>query len=104
MGGRGEEKAQKKSYMWLHPPRGIELSIYDEPFVLCEKNDKENIQDAAKAKTDLLGTQGKSMKNEGKKIQNENVKELNKLNYLLKDLLQSSKELQENVENSGELL
>lgn len=43
MGSRGEEKAQKKSYMWLHPPRGIELSIYDELFVLCEKNDKENI-------------------------------------------------------------
>ena len=54
--------------MWLHPPRGIELSIYDELFVLCEKNDKENIQDAAKAKSDLLGAQGASMKNEGKKI------------------------------------
>ena len=44
------------------------MSIYDELFVLCEKNDKENIQDAAKAKSDLLGAQGASMKNEGKKI------------------------------------
>jgi hypothetical protein len=40
MGVRGEEKNQKKSYMWLHPPKNIELSVFDELFVLCEKNEK----------------------------------------------------------------
>ena len=40
MGSRGEEKNQKKSYMWLHPPQNIELSVYDELFVLCERNEK----------------------------------------------------------------
>lgn len=43
MGGRGEEKSQRKSYMWLHPPKLIELSIQDELFVLCEKNEKDDI-------------------------------------------------------------
>jgi hypothetical protein len=38
------------------------------------------------------------MKNEGKKIQNENIKQLNKLNYVLKHLIQSSKELEENFD------
>jgi hypothetical protein len=45
MGVRGEEKTQRKSYMWLHPPKLIELSIVDELFVLCEKNEKDTIQD-----------------------------------------------------------
>ena len=40
MGGKSEEKSLKKSYMWLHPPRNIELSIYDELFVLCEKSER----------------------------------------------------------------
>jgi hypothetical protein len=104
IGGRNDEKIQRKSYMWLHPPPKIELSFYDELFVLCEKNDKEN-QDQQKGKNDgQTGSSGKSMKNEGKKVQNENIKELNKLNSMLKDLLYSSKELSENVEKSGELL
>ena len=44
------------------------------------------------------------MKTEGKKIQNEIMKEMNKLNGSLKDLLYSSKELSINVENSCILL
>ena len=42
-----------------------------------------------------------TMKNEGKKIQNENLKSMSKLNSMLKNLLYSSKELCENVVNSG---
>ena len=45
-----------------------------------------------------------TMKNEGKKIQNENLKSMSKLNSMLKNLLYSSKELCENVVNSGQLL
>lgn len=39
LGVKNEEKSQKKSYMWLHPPRNIELNIYDELFVLCENSE-----------------------------------------------------------------
>lgn len=40
-GNHGEEKTQRKQYVWLHPPKNIELSIYDELFVLCEKSERE---------------------------------------------------------------
>jgi len=70
MGGRADEKSQKKSYMWLHPPRRIELSICDELFVLCERNEKDTMQEISKAKSDISqpNQSGKPMKNEGKKI------------------------------------
>jgi len=42
MGGRCDDIAPKKSYVWLHPPKKIELNIHDQLFVLCEKRDKEN--------------------------------------------------------------
>lgn len=29
IGSRSEEKAQRKSYVWMHPPKKIELNIYD---------------------------------------------------------------------------
>ena len=105
-GSRTEEKTQRKSYVWLHPPRKIELSIYDELFVLCERNERDDIADGQKAKTEpgQGGSTGSNLKNEGKKIQNENLKELTKLNTLLKELQYSSSELQENIEKSGELL
>jgi len=38
---RGEEKTQKKSYVWLHPPKKIEVGLQDQLFVLCEKTEKE---------------------------------------------------------------
>ena len=41
-GGQGDEKNQKKQYVWLHPPKAIELSIFDMLFVLSEKSDKES--------------------------------------------------------------
>jgi hypothetical protein len=72
LGGRGEEKTQRKSYVWLHPPKKIELNIYDQLFVLCEKSEKENLLETQKAKSDLnsgqAGNLGKTIKNEGKKI------------------------------------
>ena len=43
-GNRSEERgANRKSYVWLHPPRKIELNVYDELFVLCEKDEKDDI-------------------------------------------------------------
>lgn len=68
----------------MHPPKKIELNIYDQLFVLCEKSEKENLLETQKAKSDLnsgqAGNLGKTIKNEGKKIQNENIKELGRLN------------------------
>ena len=95
--------------MWLHPPRRIELSISDELFVLCEKSEKDTMQDQQKSKTETEGgAEGKDKnfrsKNEGKKIQNENLKELSNLNSMLKDLFYTSKELMTNVEKSGKML
>lgn len=29
LGGRSDEKTQRKSYVWMHPPKKIELNIYD---------------------------------------------------------------------------
>ena len=99
--------------MWLHPPRKIELSISDELFVLCEKSEKETMQDDKKKAEDQGFSGGKQSKNfieikreknEGKKIYNENIKDLGKLNSMLKDLLYSSTELMLNVEKSGKML
>ena len=70
--------------------------------MLCEKDEKENLHE--QKKTEAQSSSGKNLKSEGKKVQNENIKELSKLNSLLKDLLYSSKELCDNVEKSGELL
>ena len=71
-GGRSEERSQRKSYVWLHPPRKIELNVYDELFVLCEKNDKDELSNVNEAKGAAESSKdgnyaGNSMKNEGKK-------------------------------------
>ena len=100
---RSEERIQRKSYVWLHPPRKIELAQFDQLFVLCENAEKDDI------KADLKDTQGEtntatlggSLKNEGKKMQNESMKSLGKLNAALKELSYFSSELQKNVEKSG---
>jgi hypothetical protein len=69
-GGRSEERSQRKNYVWLHPPRKIELNVYDEIFVLCEKNEKDEVSaNEAKGQNESQGSQyaAANMKNEGKK-------------------------------------
>jgi hypothetical protein len=90
--------------VWLHPPKKIELNFYDELFVLCENVEKENHKDNQKEKSETGGQAIVGKKKEGTKIQNEIMKDLNKLNSNLKDLLFSSKELLTNVQLSGDLL
>lgn len=89
----------------MHPPRNIQLNVYDELFVLSEKNDKENLKDPTKAKEegDVNGA-NKAMQNQGKKIQLENIKQLGKFNQKLNDLLYSTKELEENAQRTESLL
>lgn len=102
--GRNDEKNLKKQYVWLHPPKKIELSIFDELFVLSEKNEKETAQESQKNVPDAANLEEKNLKNSGQKIQNENIKSLEKLNENLKELLFSAKEMEENGRRTGELI
>ena len=52
----------------------------------------------------VVEVEEKNLKNSGQKIQNENVKSLEKLNEHLKDLLFSAKEMEENGRRTGELI
>lgn len=42
-GENKEGKNNRKPYVWLHPPRNLELTHHDELFVLCENNPKDNM-------------------------------------------------------------
>jgi len=55
----------KKQYVWLHPPKKIELSIFDELFVLSEKNEKETAQESQKNVPDAANLEEKNLKNSG---------------------------------------
>jgi hypothetical protein len=101
-----KERTQRKSYVWLHPPRKIELQPYDELFVLTENYQDEESSTSKKetAGTETAEPSGGNMKNEGKKIQNESMKSLSRLNSVLVDLQYNSSELQRNTMESGSLL
>ena len=121
-----EFRNNKKPYVWLHPPKFIELSIHDELFVLCDKDPKENIaastadnmkMDHTRLTHDLTARNGmtlggtgglisgeKLLKNEEKKQQKENIQKLTNLNNMLQDLLFSTKELSSNVDRTNEYI
>ena len=65
---------------------------------LCSTSKKET------AGTETAEPSGGNMKNEGKKIQNESMKSLSRLNSVLVDLQYNSSELQRNTMESGSLL
>lgn len=81
-----QQRSGRKPYVWIHPPKDLELSVDDELFVLCEKNPQDIIEgrgggpdnnNNGKMRTnlDLLGGGGggsngnKLFKNEDKKLQ-----------------------------------
>jgi len=72
MGTRSDDTSPKKSYVWLHPPKKIELNIHDQLFVLCEKREKENQFDKNKGKIDAgAGNQSnieQTMKADGTRV------------------------------------
>lgn len=77
-----EEKSNKKPYVWLHPPKMLELTIHDELFVLCDKNPNSNDSGSkARANNEVQGS--KLLKNEEKKVQKENLSKLANLNSML---------------------
>jgi hypothetical protein len=53
-GGSREDRNSKKPYVWLHPPKHIDLSNHDELFVLCDKNPKDsNINEGLKGRANM---------------------------------------------------
>lgn len=80
--------------------------MQDQLFVLCEKTEKESMQDQNRGKGEggSQSTNEKGLNNEGKKIQSENMNMMYYLNECLKNLEYSTSELLENVERSGSLL
>jgi hypothetical protein len=68
-GGFNDEKSKRKSYVWLHPPRKVELSIYDQLFVLSEKNDREELHEGKdKKESEKTSSDAINSKNDGKKV------------------------------------
>lgn len=42
--GREEQaRSSRKPFVWIHPPKDLELSVTDELFVLCDKNPQDII-------------------------------------------------------------
>ena len=68
---RSKHSRENPKYVWMHPPKKILLNVYDELFVLSEKNDKDNMKDPSKPKEDDSEANGASKvtQNQGKKAQ-----------------------------------
>jgi hypothetical protein len=81
-----QQRTRKKPYVWIHPPKDLELNVLDELFVLCDKNPQDLIHgrndDKIRTNLDLLGGGivggggGKQFKNEDKKIQKDSMNKL----------------------------
>ena len=84
-------------FVWLHPPKHIELLPSDDLFVLSDRNLMDTFKDeAAGAKQFVDST--KLLKNEEKKTQEANVNKMKDLNKKLNNLSQASKEWEKDVE------
>jgi hypothetical protein len=74
-GNSREDRNNRKPYVWLHPPRDVELSIHDELFVLFDKHPKDNLSAGDGMKGGRMNMEGggqisgdKLLKNEEKKV------------------------------------
>lgn len=38
-----QQKNSRKPYVWMHPPKDLELNVHDELFVLCDYNPNDLI-------------------------------------------------------------
>lgn len=93
---------QKKSYVWLHPPKRLLLNPQDQLFVLSDcKQQKDVAAEIQKGKGDDNRI---SKKGEGKKAEHNVINDLVKLNQSLKDMLFSTKELEENVVKTDDMV
>ena len=69
-----ESHGKLKPHVWMHPPKNLELSVYDELFVLCEKNPRG---ETTLKNTENFGTS--QAKKDVTKTQDNNMLKLNKL-------------------------
>jgi hypothetical protein len=69
-------RISRKPYVWIHPPKDLELNAHDELFVLCDSDPRDlvngrNADTKMRTNLDLLGGgggQGNKFKNEDKKL------------------------------------
>jgi len=79
-----QQKNSRKPYVWIHPPKDLELNVYDELFVLCDYNPNDVIhaKNSNQIRTSLdllgggLGSGNKLFKNEDKKILKDSMTKL----------------------------
>ena len=90
----------RKPFMWLHPPKNIELTIHDELFVLSDKNQSVSGDDMARQYIDS----SKIIKNEEKKTQENNINLLKDLNGNLQEMLQSTAEFDTDINQSSRFI
>jgi len=45
-GHKEDKSSSRKPYVWLHPPKEVELSPHDELFVLADKNPKDQVNNS----------------------------------------------------------
>ena len=93
-----------KPFVWLHPPKNIELLQNDELFVLSDRNlmaDTMNKEDEAGGKN---VDSSKILKNEEKKNAEANINKMRGLNKKLCDLSQASKDWEKDVEQSQKFI
>lgn len=86
-------------FVWLHPPKNIELLPNDELFVLSDRNLMDTFKDEAAGARQFVDS-SKLLKNEEKKTQEANVNKMRDLNKKLNNLSQASKEWEKDVEQS----
>ena len=80
-----------KPFVWLHPPKCIELQPNDELFVLSDPNLMDTLKDVERDGRQLIDS-SKLVKTEEKKTQEANINSLKDLNKGLLDLTRASKE------------
>ena len=95
-GAKGYNSQPGKPYVWLYPPKNIELSPNDELFVLSDRNLMDWLKDDDEAGRQLVDS-SKLIKNEEKKTQEKIVNDMRDLDKKLTELNQASKEWERDV-------
>ena len=101
--GYGSSQPDSKPYVWIHPPKNIDLHPSDELFVLSDRNLIDSVKD-----DEIGGRQtadsSKGVKIEEKKTQEAIVNRMKDLNKKLNDLSQASKEWNSDVYQSKKFI
>ena len=96
-----DESHFNKQYVWLHPPKNIELGKNDNLFVLSNAKRQEDMGGVLPT---VLDPNMKNMKNEEKKNQEQDIDRFKKLNGSLQELLSTTRELQSDVHDAKQFV